>query len=431
MGDVAGGGPRLWLCLGGCLQACSCFAPSVPTPGTHLPPRACPLLPHPCRRLHRALAVQGGPRRRQAGRQLGGQGGQLGQVQGVAARERQQAAAVGVAAARLRRLLLLRLGRRGGGLAARQGVCVCVFEGGGGCAAGGWWGPGGLLKGCCLGASAARTASWGLPGLPACLHCFALCACLANLQPAPAVQAPLRQAACSFAFAHPCTRASPQTPLPWPPPLPSRQFDPRFLKFLKRTGQLVQQPELRTMVAVLRNGGLDVHQLEPGTTLRDLLRVYGAWCVCVVVGGGRGAAAVGAAGWEVGFGGGCCCVCRRLRHPTKAVPTPVAPCAPPAAGGQSLSQQQVVVNRQLETNAGAVLATGDIVDIYCEPEEPVPRPAAPGPVLPLRAAPAAGQQQQQPEVVVVLPRGVRSGVVPAAGLVGRLTARAAQQRAQA
>lgn len=89
------------------------------------------------------------------------------------------------------------------------------------------------------------------------------------------------------------------------------------------------------------------------------------------------------------------------------------------------------MNRQLETNAGAVLATGDIVDIYCEPEEPVPRPAAPGPVLPLRAAPAAGQQQQQPEVVVVLPRGVRSGVVPAAGLVGRLTARAAQQRAQA
>lgn len=177
---------------------------------------------------------------------------------------------------------------------------------------------------------------------------------------------------------------------------PHAKFDPRFLKFLERTGQLVQQPDLRTMVCVVCSGALDVHHLQPGTTVGQLLQRYG--------------------------------------------------------GQFASAQPQVVINRLLERNMYAPLHTGDTVDIYCEPAKRAVPVVAPAGVrrpqlLPHHSSGSSAAGRREPGVVVLvagtgaateLPLvgggvapAMRNNMVSAAGLTSRLTGGKIVPKAQA
>ena len=79
----------------------------------------------------------------------------------------------------------------------------------------------------------------------------------------------------------------------------------------------------------------------------------------------------------------------------------LSPPPAPAAAALGPRDTQVLVNKQVETNPSALLRTGDIVDLYCEPgavNAPTllvpPRPRGPLALPLLRQAQAQAAQQQ-------------------------------------
>ncbi|PRW34085.1 putative GTP diphosphokinase chloroplastic [Chlorella sorokiniana] len=137
--------------------------------------------------------------------------------------------------------------------------------------------------------------------------------------------------------------------------------DERFAAYLERSGQKLEPPPAeRVVVAVVHNGGLHIEEMPEGTTVAGLLSQRGL--------------------------------------------TP--------------REAQVLVNSQVEGSTAAVLRTGDIVELWCEPVVPV---VVPG-VVPAVAAAAPVAATLPPRSPARLPAGAaRGNVVP----LGALKARAA------